>query len=183
MASLWKNTHWGTFTGRSCDSTMCATRELPRWVFRLSEGEEIPKTSGLRTLNLFIDQDELLRLGGRLTHASIEQREKHSIIIPGKIHLALLITKHFHKCVRHQGHLFTEGAIRNAGFWIIWAKKRIHSVIHKCIICQKLRGRVIEQKNGRSSTRSACHWSTVHLCRPWHLWALDGHLLRWLGKL
>ncbi|RXN13836.1 hypothetical protein ROHU_037202 [Labeo rohita] len=125
----------------------CVQREsYPVEFACLSVGKDIPKTSGLKTLNPFIDQDGLLRIGGRLKHALIEQREKHPIIIPGKSHIALLLTRHFHERVRHQGRLFTEGAIRNAGFWITGAKKRIQSVIHKCIICQKLRGRPVEQK-------------------------------------
>ncbi len=128
-------------------TVQCVQREsYPVEFACLSAGKDLPKTSGLRTLNPFIDQDGLLRVGGRLKHAPIEQREKHPIIIPGKSHIALLITRHFHEWVRHQGRLFTEGAIRNAGFWITGAKKRIHSVIHKCIICQKLRGRPVEQK-------------------------------------
>lgn len=125
----------------------CIQQESYRVEFaRLSEGKEIQKNSGLRTLNPFIDRDGLLRVGGRLKHAPIEQGEKHPVIIPGKSHIALLITRHFHERVKHQGRLFTEGAIRNAGFWIVGARKRIHSVIHKCIICQKLRGRIVEQK-------------------------------------
>ncbi|XP_042586327.1 uncharacterized protein LOC122138311 [Cyprinus carpio] len=115
-------------------------------VAELIQGKEIQKKSGLRTLNPFIDRDGLLRVGGRLKHAPIEQGEKHPVIIPGKSHIALLITRHFHERVKHQGRLFTEGAIRNAGFWIVGARKRIHSVIHKCIIRQKLRGRIVEQK-------------------------------------
>lgn len=94
----------------------CVQREsYPVEFACLSVGKDIPKTSGLKTLNPFIDQDGLLRIGGRLKHAPIEQREKHPIIIPGKSHIALLLTRHFHERVRHQGRLFTEGAIRNAG--------------------------------------------------------------------
>ncbi len=132
----------------------CVQREnYPVEFACLSAGKDLPKKCGLRTLNPFIDQDGLLRVGGRLKHAPIEQREKHPIIIPGKSHIALLITRHFHERVRHQGRLFTEGAIRNAGFWITGAKKRIQSVIHKCIICQKTCG----TEDGRSSSGSTCH--------------------------
>ena len=35
----------------------------------------------------------------------------------------------------------TEGAIRSAGLWIIGVKRMINSIIRKCIICRKLRGK------------------------------------------
>ncbi len=81
----------------------CVQREnYPVEFACLSAGNDLPKISGLRTLNPFIDQDGLLRVGGRLKHVPIEKREKHPIIIPGKSHIALLITRHFHERVRQQ---------------------------------------------------------------------------------
>ncbi|XDV22790.1 hypothetical protein PO909_027607 [Leuciscus waleckii] len=81
---------------------------------------EISQNSPLIKLNPVLGEDGLIRVGGRLTH--------------------------FHDQVKHQGRLFTEGALRTAGFWLINGKRSISSVIHKCIVCRKLRGNTESQK-------------------------------------
>ncbi|KAJ8353346.1 hypothetical protein SKAU_G00209130 [Synaphobranchus kaupii] len=48
--------------------------------------------------------------------------------------------------VKHQGRQFTEGAIRAAGLWIVAGKRLIGSILHHCVICRKLRGKLEVQK-------------------------------------
>ena len=66
--------------------------------------------------------------------------EKNPIIIPGKSHLTILLIRHFHEKVLHQGRHFTEGAVREGGFWIIGGKRKISSYIFSCVQCRRLRG-------------------------------------------
>ena len=54
--------------------------------------------------------------------------------------------RHYHNQVAHQGRQFTEGALRTAGLWVVGGKRLISSVVHKCVTCRKLRGRLEEQK-------------------------------------
>ncbi len=68
------------------------------------------------------------------------------LILPDHGHITSLLIQHYHKQVEHQGRVFTEGALRAAGFWIIGGKRRISSVIFQCIQCRKLRGRILTQK-------------------------------------
>ncbi|XP_063397214.1 uncharacterized protein LOC134681506 [Mytilus trossulus] len=110
------------------------------------EGKNIPANSPLVSLNPFVDQEGILRVGGRLSHADIEINEKHPIIIPGKHHIATLLIRKFHHQVKHQGRLITNGAIRTGGYWITGSKRIVSSMIHKCIICRKLRGKLQFQK-------------------------------------
>ncbi|XP_068250241.1 uncharacterized protein [Palaemon carinicauda] len=53
----------------------------------------------------------------------------------------MLLVRHYHGKVRHQGTHFTDGAVRSAGFWIFGGKRLISSFIHKCVTCCKLRGK------------------------------------------
>ncbi|KAJ8369536.1 hypothetical protein SKAU_G00095640 [Synaphobranchus kaupii] len=112
----------------------------------LEKGEAVSKNSPLRKLNLVLDDNGHLRVGGRLQHAALETTEKHPLILPGRIHVATLLINHYHERVKHQGRVFTEGAIRTDGIWIIGAKKCIASNLRKCVTCNKLRGRTAEQK-------------------------------------
>ncbi|KAJ0019036.1 hypothetical protein NQD34_006605 [Periophthalmus magnuspinnatus] len=104
----------------------------------------IPKDSCLRKLNPVIT-DGLVRIGGRLKHSHLDTNERHPVVLPKKSHVALLLTRHHHTQVKHQGRHLTEGAIRAAGYWIVSGKRLINTVIHNCVICKKLRGKVEEQ--------------------------------------
>ncbi|XP_035808144.2 uncharacterized protein LOC118470918 [Amphiprion ocellaris] len=113
----------------------------------LKEGRQtIMKQSALKKLNPAVDKDGLLHVGGRLSSAELTEEEKHPLIIPHGHHIATLLVRHFHEQVAHQGRHITEGAIRGAGYWIIGGKRLVSSVIHKCVTCRKLRGRLEDQK-------------------------------------
>jgi hypothetical protein len=111
----------------------------------LRSGEPVSKSSSIASLNPFLDENGILRVGGRLQKSSLTNKEKHPAIIPQKSHVASLLVRHFHTHVKHQGRHFTEGAIRSEGYWIVGAKRLISSIIHNCVQCRKLRGRHLEQ--------------------------------------
>ncbi len=93
----------------------------------------IPNQSPLFNLSPYIDESGLLRVGGRLSQACLGRDEVCPLILPGHCHITSLLIQHYHKQVEHQGHVFTEGVLRAAGFWIIGGKRRISSVIFQCI--------------------------------------------------
>ncbi|XP_063438190.1 uncharacterized protein LOC134719142 [Mytilus trossulus] len=67
--------------------------------------------------------------------------DKHPYIIPRNHHVTILLIRHYHAKVQHQGRTMTEGAIRAAGLWILGVKRKVNSVIHNCVLCRKLRGK------------------------------------------
>ena len=106
----------------------------------------VKRTSSLYRLNPFLDENGLLRVGGRLKHADLTTAVKHPIILPRKGHVTGLIISHFHNMVEHQGHGMTLNQIRSAGFWIIGGSSNVSNHISRCVSCQKLRGTVQEQR-------------------------------------
>nr|XP_021331373.1 uncharacterized protein LOC110439581 [Danio rerio] len=106
--------------------------------------QPVSKNSRLRKLNPIMEGN-FICVGGRLKHSDISTAEKNPIILPKESHTSLLLIRHHHEQVKHQGHHLTEGAIRAAGLWILGAKSLINSVLHKCITCRKLRGKFEEQ--------------------------------------
>lgn len=111
----------------------------------LQANKEVSNSSTILNLDPYIS-DGLLRVGGRLRHASIEPDVKNPIILPKQSHVTKLLVKHHHIKVKHQGRQFTEGAIRAAGLWIVAGKRLIGSILHHCVICRKLRGKLEVQK-------------------------------------
>lgn len=108
--------------------------------------KDVPKDSPLKALDPFVDNEGLLRVGGRIREASIGCNERNPVIVPGKHHIASLLVRHHHEQTQHQGRLFTEGAVRAAGLWIVGGKRCVSRTIHHCVTCRKLRGPIQAQK-------------------------------------
>jgi len=104
------------------------------------------KTCNLSTLDLFLDENGVLRVGGRLKHADLSTAAKYPAILPKKGHMTDLIISHCHDSVEHQGRGMAHNKIRSSGFWIIGASSAVSDYIAKCVCCRKLRGAVQEQK-------------------------------------
>ncbi|XP_073810196.1 uncharacterized protein [Danio rerio] len=126
-------------------------KTVQREVFReefesLTKNGKISQCSTLLRLDPFVDKEGLLRVGGRIQCADISDPEKHPLILPSSHHVTDLLIQHYHDQVAHQGWHFTEGAIRRAGLWIVSGKRRISNIIHKCVLCKKLRGKMESQK-------------------------------------
>ncbi|XP_045210756.2 uncharacterized protein LOC123562171 [Mercenaria mercenaria] len=115
-------------------------------VICLKGHRNIERDSSILALDPYLDEHCVLRVGGRLSRSSLESSQKHPVIVPGKHYVAKLLVNHFHTLVQHQGRQLTEGAVRDAGFWITGGKRLVSSQIYNCITCKKLRGRFLEQK-------------------------------------
>ncbi|GFT45816.1 uncharacterized protein TNCV_1781531 [Trichonephila clavipes] len=57
----------------------------------LKNGQPIPKGSKISSLNVFLDEDEILRVGGRLKHSTLSEFQKHQMMLPKAHHLTDLI--------------------------------------------------------------------------------------------
>ncbi|XP_013855911.1 uncharacterized protein LOC106511713, partial [Austrofundulus limnaeus] len=114
----------------------------------ISEETKIPLSSSLWKLHPILDNDGLLRVGGRIAHAELGIDTTHPLIMPARHHLGTLLIRHYHGSVKHQGRHFTEGAIRAAGFWLVGAKRSISTALFKCVTCRKLRGKAECQQMG-----------------------------------
>ncbi|KAK3748971.1 hypothetical protein QZH41_006839 [Actinostola sp. cb2023] len=104
------------------------------------------QSSSLYRLDPFLDKEGLLRVGGRLRHASLPYEAKHPVIVPRKGHVTSMIIRHFHERTAHQGRGITHNEIKSSGFWIIGGSSTIAHHISKCVTCRKLRGTTEQQK-------------------------------------
>ena len=115
----------------------------------LRKRSDLPKSSAIAPLSPYLDQHDILRVGGRLSKIDRNLSVPvHPAIIPKNSFLAVLLVRHFHEMVQHQGRHITEGAIRAGGYWIIGGKRTVSRVLHQCVICRKVRGKTITQKMG-----------------------------------
>ena len=101
---------------------------------------------GVQSLDPFMDNDGLVRVGGRLRRSVLPNEVKHPIIIPKESTTSELIVRWCHQKVAHAGRGMTLNEIRTSGFWVVNGNSKVRHVIHKCILCRRLRGRLCEQK-------------------------------------
>lgn len=110
-------------------------------------GNDLPSSSKLISLNPFIDQQGILRVGGRLRHATISRHAAHPAILPSDDHLTALIIDDAHKTLMHGGAQLMLAHIRQR-FWIIGAKRRLRQYVHSCLVCYRQRPRCAVQQMG-----------------------------------
>ncbi|KMQ86241.1 hypothetical protein RF55_14823 [Lasius niger] len=96
--------------------------------------QRIPPRSRLLNLNPFLDEKDLLRVGGRLRKSSLPYSAKHQILLPTNHALTQLIIRHFHERNLHTGPQATLAAIRHK-FWPLNARTKIRKIIRDCIVC------------------------------------------------
>ncbi|XP_054706599.1 uncharacterized protein LOC129216409 [Uloborus diversus] len=110
----------------------------------LKNGDPIQKDSDLFNFLPFMDENEIIRLGGRLEFAELSTEERHPIILPKRSWLTFLITRREHEKMMHGGTACTLARIRQR-FWIPKGRQLVKSVIKKCLICQKYLSKAANQ--------------------------------------
>ncbi|XP_078495131.1 uncharacterized protein LOC144749905 [Ciona intestinalis] len=106
----------------------------------------LKRGSSLYRLDPFLDDQGIIRVGGRLSNTVCRFEIKHPAIIPKRSHVAKLLVRHFHESVNHMGRTTTHNSIRQNGFWIVNGSSSVAHYISECVLCKRLRGRVEVQK-------------------------------------
>lgn len=104
----------------------------------------IPENSRLRALHPFMDDDNILRVGGRLNNANIAYDMKHPIIVPSGSRLSYLIIERAHKETLHGSVQVMMQYIRN-NFWIPKLRNELRTCVHKCVVCVRYNKKFEEQ--------------------------------------
>lgn len=112
----------------------CQRKEFENDLEHLSKTGTVQPKSKLKSLNPFLDQDGIIRVGGRLQHANLNNDVKHPIILPKNGHLTQLIISDAHTKTLHGGPTLMLNYIRSK-YWIISAKPLIKALIRKCVTC------------------------------------------------
>nr|XP_022914664.1 uncharacterized protein LOC111425114 [Onthophagus taurus] len=107
----------------------------------------IKLTSKLKTLDPFLDEDGILRVGGRLANTDLTFSRKHQIILPSKHKLTELIIRHKHLENLHAG-VQTLLSIIRLEYWPVNGKNVIKKILRSCTICFRVKPRFIFPKMG-----------------------------------
>lgn len=108
-------------------------------IAQISGGKSLPKSHRLSRLVPWVDENGLLRVGGRLRRGLLSSNLQCPILLPRDHCGSLAILRQFHADVNHQGRHLTLGALRGAGFHLEKGKQAIRALISNCVTC-RLRG-------------------------------------------
>ena len=105
------------------------------------------------SLNVFLDKDELLRVGGRLSQSMKDYESCHPLILHGNHHLSTLTIQSEHKQLCHAGPKLTLGSLQNI-YYINNARRVVHEWIRECMVCKQASPKITTQLMGQlPSTR------------------------------
>ena len=110
------------------------------------QGRRPRNVTSLQKLNPFLDEDGVLRVGGRIRRADPNDETKFPIILPRDGHITKLLVQHFHEACLHQERTTTLNEIRSHGYWIIGGTSSVSRYILSCVRCRKLRSSPQSQK-------------------------------------
>ena len=98
----------------------------------------------LRKLNLFIDDKDIIRVGGRLKGAAADYSFRYPILISSKSAIVEPLVWEAH---RNSGHLGREtvSSVLRKRFWIVSGSSIIKKLIKSCVICRKHQARPTAQ--------------------------------------
>ena len=117
------------------------SRSFKEEVQRLEKGKCVKRGSRLEKLSPELDEARLLRVGGRLSKASISYNAKHPLILPSDSHLSTLIARHQHQQSSHAGVDHVLANMRQE-YWVLGGravvKKVIRSPKNGCALCKRL---------------------------------------------
>lgn len=94
-------------------------------------------SKALRKLNPFLDDENMLRVGGRLSHSNLSHSVKHPALLPRDHRLTTLIIEQIHKTYLHPG-VQTMQYLLMQHFWVLSSKRAVRKVLAQCHTCWHL---------------------------------------------
>ena len=148
---LKNNTEKGSFSVTELSSAeteiwkYCQKSKLSESIDLLSNNKQLPKSNPLRKLNPFLDDENLLRVGGRISNADLPYDTKHPVILHGSSYPVKLLVKSVHDDNGHLGKDFVLSELKQT-YHIVKANKEVSNCIKNCIPCKRIQARPLSQQ-------------------------------------
>lgn len=131
----------------TCLVKLVQKQEFHQEVTALTQKRAVKYNSKLLTLNPFVDELGVIRVGGRLRNADIPYEQKYPIVLPSHHAFTELLIRHEHYKQLHAGAQHLLSTIRST-YWPLAGKTTVRRVLRKCIVCFRARPVSTEQLMG-----------------------------------
>lgn len=143
----------------------------------LKDRKKLHKRHPLAPLAPYIDEDGILRVGGRLQNAELESACTHPIILHHRSHIVLLFIRKIHQQLMHAGPSTIMATIA-ATHHIPRIRGLVRSLSRSCVTCQKIYARTASQQMGQlpsSRTQPSFPFGTVGIDFAGPIWIKRGN--------
>lgn len=113
----------------------------------LTKRDCVSSKSKLKSLFPFLDENGIIRVGGRLGHSALAYDVKHQIILPSNHNFTKCLVDREHKRTLHAGVQGTLSHVRQK-YWPLNGKHIVKSCIRKCIACFKANPKITFPRMG-----------------------------------
>lgn len=117
--------------------------EFSKEIYALCNGHPVSNKSRLKSLNPFIDQNNLIRVGGRLSKSQLTEQQKFPIVLPAHHKITKMLFIYEHKRLLHAGPQALLASIHTQ-FWPLRGREVARLTVRQCIICFKYRPTTLE---------------------------------------
>lgn len=111
-------------------------KEFSEEIHDLLQNKCVNKKSKINNLYPMLDENNILRVGGRLKNANMDTEMRHPSIIPNHTRLADLIIDQAHELTFHGGARLTTSFIRRK-YWLIGGNNATKKRLRSCVRCSK----------------------------------------------
>jgi hypothetical protein len=95
--------------------------------------------SKIQQFSLYLDEDGVMRCGGRVAASSLSSSSKNPIFLPTKHPFVRLLIQHTHIQIKHSGVRDTLTTLRER-YWILRGREVVKNTIRHCVVCSKYHG-------------------------------------------
>ncbi|XP_063960193.1 uncharacterized protein LOC135155221 [Lytechinus pictus] len=137
------------------------------WVIKAQQSlKPIYEKGEFKALTSFLDDEGVLRVGGRAENLRTSYESKHPAPLPSNHHVSFIITRHMHE-LGHHG-IATTTAKTRIKFWILQGPKLAKTIKFKCVVC-----RMNDHKNETQMMADLPDMRMASFTPPFHFTAID----------
>ena len=98
--------------------------------------QKIPTSNKIYSLTTLVDDQGIMRVGGRQQKAKLSYNRRHQIILDSKHPLTKLLIQSEHTHLLHGGPLLVSSSLF-CNFHIVGGHRAIHSIVRSCVTCRR----------------------------------------------
>lgn len=117
---------------------------FPKEITELKSNKTLTNKGLLSLKPFFQEENQLIRVGGRLENADIPYDQKHPILLPSNNYVVSLMLKYEHLRLAHAGAQTVLSNIR-LRYWPLNGLRQIKKVIRNCLICHRFKAQPAQQ--------------------------------------
>ena len=103
--------------------------------------KEIPKIRKILQFSLFLDEEGLIFVKGRIGKSQLDFNAKHPFLLQLKLHAVEIFLRNGHKDNQHEGTEHVGSLVQQ--MWILRIRSDLRSINNKCVTCRKGRAQTI----------------------------------------